>query len=181
MSNLASPVSGGTPLTPTLIAFYATVATVIPVLFIALAVQDTTYQELLRLWQNVRIPRPRTSSRILRFFTDIGTYAVREGLYIVVVFILLAGGYGEFSAIYALYQDHDAGRSLVLRLVALLIVAVVARPALAFIRALFRLGQDNEKAGPSAASAGPLNAEPDEMDAESDQESHGQQSTGLGA
>ena len=46
MISFASSVQGEPALTPSLIAFYATVATVIPVLFIALAVQGTTVQWL---------------------------------------------------------------------------------------------------------------------------------------
>jgi hypothetical protein len=60
MSSLASQAhaAAATTLTPSAIAFYATAATIVPVLFIALAVQGTAYQNMLR----APSPRPRIIS-----------------------------------------------------------------------------------------------------------------------
>jgi hypothetical protein len=134
MGSLASSVPGETALTPSLLAFYATVATVIPVLLIVLAVQGATYQGMIRVMRSLRGRTARTSWRSSwsRVIAGAGVAVLLAASYV----ILLAGGLGEFWAIFALYQgyDHERTRLLVLLSAAVLIFMVVAGPLLELLK-----------------------------------------------
>ncbi len=108
--------------------FYATVAGVIPVLYLAIAVQGTVYQDIVRISQAFyRAAKKKTAP--LAFLAAL--------LAAVAAAILIAGGWGEGLAIYALYQEHDQAstRHKVLLSAFLLIIAVAAPPLIALIRA----------------------------------------------
>jgi hypothetical protein len=64
MNYHATPATGPIPLTPAFIAFYATTATVIPVLFLAIAVQGSAYQSMLN--SVVRVARSSLGAGPLR-------------------------------------------------------------------------------------------------------------------
>lgn len=93
--------------------FYATVATIIPVLFLAIAVQGRAYDRILGNWHDIT----GLVSQIARFLVIRAPGAVLvisaliaagSGLLLLVGFaIIAAGGYGELLAVYALYQGHD--------------------------------------------------------------------------
>ena len=153
-------------------AFYATVATVIPVLFIAIAVQGTMYHEIMRLMSSLRVPSMQISSR------GVLLYALRGVAGLTAFFILLAGGAGEFWAIYYLYLGHDdiSGRRNELQLMVFLIIMVLLGPAMALIRSLYGRGGNGRIASPAPSS--PAERGTDKTDAEQDQGSHGQP-TGL--
>jgi MFS family permease len=178
MTSLASPVHGEAALTPSLMAFYATVATVIPVLFIALAVQGTIVQQIASLvsavsgWFATRWQVP--GGRVRRIVAYAAAVYGLVGLFAV---ITVAGGWGEFFSLYALYQGQDdmTGRRWILAFALALIIMVVAGPFLAFVRIGSELPQSRRKALAPAASS----AEPDKKDAEQDQQPDGPQPTGL--
>jgi hypothetical protein len=140
MSNLASPMHGETTLTPALIAFYATVATVIPVLFIAVVVQGTTYMDVVRAARALGQWRaPRTGShvgRVLGIVAEYSAAAVVQVLAVIIFLVLAAGGLGEFYAIYILYQGHDdiSVRRTALFSVVFLIILVIVGPIVTFVR-----------------------------------------------
>lgn len=128
--------------------FYATVATVIPVLFLALALQGRVYQDLLKAFRDTvtrdwdeymerRLPatsRPRLAS--LLWLTTEAAFAVLMPLYGAGL-ILVMGALGEITAILVLAQG-SAGvldRVTVEVSAIFLTVAAVAYPAIAFFRA----------------------------------------------
>ena len=131
-------------------AFYATVATVIPVLFIVLVVQGTTYQEMLRVMRSLRARQD--SSRRSRVVTTAGRVVVGYGA----LAILAAGMVGEFSAILALYWGYDspAARLAILVLAGFLILMVVAGPLLELGRAGM-IGPDGRPGGPDDGGTAP--------------------------
>ena len=141
MISFASSLPREIALTPSLMAFYATIATVIPVLFIALAVQSTMFK-----WVAVNYSRPLGDSPFVKELpARLGVFRIIFGgagqlmLGLVSVLILVAGAGGEFIAIYALYQggDYSVRRLFVLISAAFLIVMVAAGPFLAFVRNAF--------------------------------------------
>jgi hypothetical protein len=132
-------------MTPSQIAFYATVATVIPVLFLAIAVQGRVILGLFKT--GVRLIT--TESQIRRLDDVMGTSDNRPQprsatgwailclvvlLQFIAIAIVAAGGYGKLLSVYALYQGHDqtTTRQTVLVatmfLIILLIITVVAGP-----------------------------------------------------
>ena len=103
--------------------FYITVSTIIPIFFLALAVQGTEYQDAMR----TAITALRTSrqDRLLRKIAMITTG------YTFVIGVLVAGFSGEAIAINALYygSDDPIQRGWTRLATLFLLVAVVARPA----------------------------------------------------
>lgn len=173
MTSLASPVHGETALTSSLIAFYATVATVIPVLFLALAVQSGTVQWLaVNYWRRPSelpyvknlLALPAALRFIVLFTAGLGQFVLLG-----VFFLILAGGIvGEFFSLDALSSgtDRSGSRSQVLFLVSFLIIMVAAGPALAFVRVAIEMRLSRHKAVVLAATT----AELDKTDAEQDQQ-----------
>lgn len=110
--------------------FYIVCATIIPVLFLAVAVQGRAYESVLRAalamaeasrgecWK--RQLWPIVLSRFLKF----AAYA-----------IWVAGGLGELLALLVLYQGHEQGgdRAAVFALTAVLVVATVIGPLNAYM------------------------------------------------
>ena len=91
-------------LTASQIAFYATAATVIPVLFLAIAIQGRAYQDLLRAAQKfdrtMRAATPSGGS------PSVELAAISRLLWALALLIPIAGCDGEGTAITALYQGH---------------------------------------------------------------------------
>jgi hypothetical protein len=109
------------PLTPTRVAFYATAATVIPVLFLAIAIQGNVLEHILRAGDSAaraRYPRrqPGIASRWVRVITAAA--------------ILWAGSTAEVIAMIQLFADNDTAmaHTYVLAAVIILVAALAARP-----------------------------------------------------
>ncbi len=123
------------------LAFYATIAGVIPVLFLALILQTTVYDDLLKdTARATERLRERYARRTGDTFTALPLLAAMVWP-VTALLILAAGADGELAAISALAHNHgstaDAG--IAFGSVALLIIAVIAGPAGAFGTALVRL------------------------------------------
>lgn len=118
--------------------FYTVVATLIPVLFIAIAVQVPLFVRVFVTYQGHARARPYGRSRgpldqgglIYKIIFSASAWV----LVLLLVPILIAGGWGELLAVYALYQQQDqpSTRYLVLVLTMLLIIAVPAMAVATF-------------------------------------------------
>jgi hypothetical protein len=133
--------------------FYVTCATVIPVLFLALAVQGRTYESVLRSLEQANTP---PESAIVATISVAGVWKLikavphkswlwrsalalfrNAGQWLLLFLIVLAGGYGEGMALFVLYRGSetaDERRSVFIATLGVLAV-VVAIPSLAFLRA----------------------------------------------
>jgi hypothetical protein len=125
-------------LTTAAIAFYATVATVIPVLFIALAVQGTAYQSVLKSVDAADRRQTEIGLRSGPARAAAFTYLFVFIIAVLFLFILVVVAYAEVQAIYALYQGHASGSTAlsVLNGVILLIIITAAPPVIAFLGTL---------------------------------------------
>ena len=119
-----------TPLTPAHMAFYATAATVIPVLFIAIAVQGSLAEALLPPAADLRAESGKAPSRRLSLIS----FRFRVTVAILIGF---AGSAAEISAFLVLSSgtDNTAVRIYVLTATILLVVAAAASPANKFLTA----------------------------------------------
>jgi hypothetical protein len=114
--------------------FYVVAATVVPVLFLALAVQSRGYQNLLDALAAI----DRISRHLGRWCLQAGGLVISLCLLISALLIVLYAADSEVTAIYALYQQQaDRGTAqAVLFGTILMIIATAAGPAIAFINAL---------------------------------------------
>lgn len=114
-------------------AFYATAATVIPVLFLALAVQGGTYENLMKAFSEA-FRRWMVPGRWLRTLPAMALCVAAAGAAI----ILLDGAVAEVQAIYALYQQQarTSVAQNVLLAITFLVITTAAGPLLAFYRAV---------------------------------------------
>jgi hypothetical protein len=132
--------------------FYATAATVIPVLFLALAVQGRVYTDLLRAAQNyghfrrTTLPPPELTAGPARWVFRLTMAAINASLWLAAWLIPLAGFYGELGAIVALYRRTDSNgiRLTVLAATLLLLVGVAAGPVIAISRPTHREQRESE-------------------------------------
>jgi hypothetical protein len=137
--------------------YFATIATIIPVLFLALAVQGGSYDGLLRL--ALRMGRAERAEEQVRLLAPRrGSVAVRHlpRIMMSIAFVIVAAGfYGETDSILSLYFQRDSHGSGVVVLVAALILtlAAVAGPTSSYLTAIDKLS-DLPQAGDSAASGG---------------------------
>ena len=128
--------------------FYITCATVIPVLFLAVAVQGRAYEAVLRASLSAAQARlgeqwtrqltPLLKSRLLKFTA----YA-----------IVVAGGFGELVALLVLYRgyEHPGERTTVLAATLVLVAAVASGPIWASVQLrheLYVLGYLPRKVAP---------------------------------
>lgn len=147
--------------------FYATAATIMPVLFLALVVLGPAYRKVLH---SIWITFLAAFSDLLDFkaatppglFQNPGravvvTFAVVAtvirllialSLALVLAFgiaIIAAGGYGELLAVYALYQQHDQASTRLIVLVAtmLLVILIVIGPLVTYLINAFRPESDD--------------------------------------
>ena len=107
-------------------AFYATAATVIPVLFLAIVFQNTTWQELAET-ASTASAGSSTSVKLRIIAWTIGVFV---GL------VILLGAAGELYAIAALYQQRASGDTprAVLQALILLTVVIAGIALLPFLR-----------------------------------------------
>jgi len=106
--------------------FYVTCATVIPVLYLAVALQGKTWDSFMQsAWAAVQ-GRPRGEPKYR--LTPIRGI----GVVVAATYIMLAGGVGEAFALLALYRGSDVPteRTIVLGATLLLVFVVVAIPVL---------------------------------------------------
>jgi MFS family permease len=129
-------------MSPTVIAFYATVATFIPVLYIALVIQGRASEGIFAVVRSFirRLFRTNTEETLTRtILTVSAVFALIAGT-LAIIFI---GTYTEVLAVYALYQGQDEPltRSTVLQFTIILIIAVGASALVTFIRAAINAGR----------------------------------------
>jgi hypothetical protein len=153
-------------MTASQIAFYATVGTVIPVLFLAIGVQrDGLYQFLLRAIAGAdsreRNTPPRGLGRIAASVPALVVLSMTAGAFLA---ILVFAAYAEALAIYALYQGHASHITAVRVLIATIamIIITAALPALltlqtltAVLRRAFRQISTHRPPGYADSSEGP--------------------------
>jgi hypothetical protein len=119
MSSLASAGLHTNALAPATIAFYATAATVIPVLFLAIAVQENLFEEMIRVGD-----APAQATRP-------GKWLSLTMLRLAAAFLILIAGTGaEGTALFELCVGNDLlfTRFYVLVALMLLVVAVAYTP-----------------------------------------------------
>jgi hypothetical protein len=139
MTSLALAAHDGTTAAPAFNGlFYATCATVMPVLFLAIAVQGTAYQSALKTLDAVmRLPAFQSGSGIR---SPIASTALVALTAMITIFLGIMGiiAYAEIQAIYALYQGHASGITAleVLQATIFLILATAASPVAAFVGTL---------------------------------------------
>jgi hypothetical protein len=150
--------------------FYSTIATIIPVLFLAIAVQGTAYGILVKtVAYGIRLYRrampvtstvirmsPLTGAWVLAVVV-IGAWLALGVLVLVSVLTLISGLAGEIIAVIALYRQHAIAGSgaFVLGATIFLVVMTAAGPAWALGRSLVqavRQQLDDAKPGTDAES-----------------------------
>jgi len=106
--------------------FYSVAATIIPVLFLALAVQGSFLGELLSL-------ADRVSARPSRLARALASIYAAEAPWRLAAYVVIIPTVGEFLAILSLYQQHatEFGGSITFAGVILLVVMTAFKPALA--------------------------------------------------
>jgi hypothetical protein len=115
--------------------FYATAATVIPVLFVAIAVQAGLYGDLLSAARRASLRADRGVGAIGRIGIVLAIIAWGATWFLALV-ILVVGTYGELAALNALYVQHPE-RGVFLSTM-ILVVAVAITPAWSLGRFLVR-------------------------------------------
>ena len=120
--------------------FYATVALILPVLFLALAVQGTMFEDLVKIAARraqayKATIRDEAAQRKLSARTLLGVTFLAGTPGAVAVAILLYGTLGEILAVIALYQQRAAGPTglIVLLATIFLVIAVAIRPFTTFV------------------------------------------------
>jgi hypothetical protein len=162
LASLAHEATGGS-IFPFNTNFYITVSTIIPIFFLALAVQGTEYQDAMR----ALIIAFRTSRQDRR----LRNIAVITIGYAFVIAVLGAGFSGEAIAINALYygSDDPIQRGWTRLATLFLLVAVVGRPAWQMTKLSFKVArslpgersigeQQEESSGGGEAAAPELGA-----------------------
>jgi hypothetical protein len=135
--------------------FYATAATIIPVLFLAISYQSTTWQDMGKAFgaadRAAYTATKRDSSR--PWWALVLGYVLGYALGALIGAILLSGALGEILAIVALYQRRAPSHApfLVLTATIFLTAATAAVPTLAF----FRAWRDEERGNSAAKQPAP--------------------------
>jgi len=135
--------------------FYVTCATVIPVLYLAGAVQGTIWESLMQA-ASAGV-RARLKGRITYRITLTPTPTVSMLLAAAAMYIGLAGGVGEFLALLALYRGSEVPIQRVIVLVATLILvfAVVTLPGIDLPQQDEAEAPDDQDGGPGEAAESP--------------------------
>lgn len=121
--------------------FYATAATIIPVLFLAIAVQGPMYASLIKAAAQAdkRMDQPLAeSAKIPRALAAIAIVAVYMTSTVLAMTIVTTGVIGEIEALASLYRQHTEGSgSDVLGATVFLTIAVALGPAVAALKVIF--------------------------------------------
>lgn len=105
--------------------FYVTCATIIPVFFLAVAVQGTSYQDLLDTLIGV-VSKVPVDAPPLRVFWS---YVLSTLTNLLGFLVVIVGVAGEVMALYSLYLGREEGlRGVVLAATLILLIAVAAGP-----------------------------------------------------
>jgi hypothetical protein len=112
--------------------FYVVTATVIPIFYLALTLQGTTFEKMMTYWGFSSKTPPLTFRSLVR--RNIITYS-SIGF---VIFIFVFGVYGEYLALHALYsQDSSPGtEQVVLFNATVLLVITAAGPFIRFVTSI---------------------------------------------
>jgi hypothetical protein len=115
--------------------FYATAATIIPVLFVALAVQGRGYENLMKTFDTMDERSDHDISR-----TQAAAFVATGVLVTIATLILASAVLSEILAVYALYQQQARSTTgwTILISVILLTIATAATPALTYLRYYIR-------------------------------------------
>jgi magnesium-transporting ATPase (P-type) len=154
MTGFATQIQPPPPLTPAEIAFYATCATVVPVLFLAFAVQGRTWRTMLSAAVSSAATKRELGHR------PWGAWRLIFFGY----FVLLAGLVGEGYSIGGLYYDHEDSQRAVTVLVAVIFLnlTVISVPMNLFTNALWAVWRPKTRAQASSEQ----NNEPEPRDLE---------------
>lgn len=121
--------------------FYATAATVIPVLFLAVAVQGRMYEDLLKAGSDAfergvsQVLLWRQNPASVRSRQALGPFLTPYAATGIAAIVLTLGVIGETTALISLYVQHPAGSPQgVLAATVVLTIAAAAAPTLAVIR-----------------------------------------------
>jgi hypothetical protein len=126
--------------------FYVTAATIIPVLFLALTLQEKTYGQLIR--RGVRIVNKESASWI----ESLWLFLYGNVLSFTGTAIVVAGIAGEITAILALYYRTSSPQRLVLIPLLALVIAVGIGPAAQLLVPLYDKGEEQSSGGDSEES-----------------------------
>jgi hypothetical protein len=121
--------------------FYATTATVIPVLYLALTLQGSTHRDLMNRWRKVNQESPWQFRPQVRAVA-LALVAIAAG------WIIVFGIVGEYSALQALVTEKTGPvtQSNVYEPCILLLIMVAAGPVLQFASAFFGTLADDRQA-----------------------------------
>ncbi len=179
MTGLAALAHSAPSAQPFDATYYATIPTVIPVLYLAYALQGPAFETLLRsalsagrdqiagqsLWQ----PRGRAATWVA---ARLPPALLPRALLTAAFLILTAGATGEASALWVLYKGHDdpSTRLFVFIATMILLLAVITPPLLSYFRVTLLLQDYRAKVRPKGAaeqhrapqSAGPAHPGPPE-------------------
>jgi hypothetical protein len=138
--------------------FYATMATVIPVLFLALAVQGRMYEDMVRAYSAAarRLTPLHLHASFRQLTQHLTAVFVRYVLALAMSGILVFGTLGEVFAADALYRQQAVAGPFVLFGVIFMAIVTAAGPALAYLRLLpddFRQLRDFRRAGSRQAGS----------------------------
>jgi uncharacterized membrane protein len=120
--------------------FYATAATVIPVLYVALTLQGSTFEESLKRWrESVDLGVRTTRSSLTSKARVVGSLVIT----LLIGLLLIFGICAEFVTVLALYHRNagHASETLVLIAISLLLVLVASVPVVRFGVTLYRLAR----------------------------------------
>jgi Putative Ig domain len=133
MNSLATLARAAAPAAPAFNRdFYTTAATVIPVLFLALTIEEPVYEKLLRAALKAETSPTSLPGKIIG---GMGASVLLLFAYA----ILVSAALGETAAIIALYQQRENGeQQIVLTTTLILLAAVCAAPVLALARGYIR-------------------------------------------
>jgi tetratricopeptide (TPR) repeat protein len=152
MSSFASLVHSTSAVVPVFNAdFYVTVATLIPVLFIALALQSRVWEDIVRIFRGATL---RYRDPAVPVSQQLAAVARSVAMYVIATLIVAAGAVGEIAAVLALYNRHESAKtaSLVLGATVFLTIATAAGPWMALLRASYQDPQAGETAAVDAES-----------------------------
>jgi hypothetical protein len=110
--------------------FYIIASTIIPVLFLALVLQGSTYEQLLANWLRM-VKNAAKNSKLIAWALDFASY-------IIAIFVLLSGFLGELRATFALYDGRasaSTGQFVLFSVIVLLVVATFG-PAAGLVRTM---------------------------------------------
>jgi hypothetical protein len=122
--------------------FYVTCASVIPVLFLAVAVQGRAYESVVRALVKVPVEiKKKAEASDLSFWALIASSYRASAVLLTALAILVAGGVGEVLALQVLYtgSERPGQRLWVFVMTLLLLAVVIVGPALALWRAYTKL------------------------------------------